>query len=70
MDDLSTKTPYRSISVKKCSPHVGAEIGNIDLTRPLNDLELSELKRAFTDHGVLFFRNQKISFDDHARLGE
>jgi len=70
MDDLSAKTPYRYLTVKKCSPNVGAEIGNIDLTKPLHDGEIAELKRAFTEHGVVFFRNQKISFDDHARLGE
>ena len=62
--------PYQTITVKKCSPTIGAEIGNIDLTRPFTDLELAEVKRAFTEHSVLFFRNQKISFDDHARLGE
>jgi len=36
----------------------------------LSDMELTEVKRAFTEHSVLFFRNQKISFDDQARLGE
>jgi len=28
-------TPYRTIEVSPYSPHVGAEIGGIDLTRPL-----------------------------------
>ena len=27
--------PYRTIEVIPYSPHIGAEIGNIDLTRPL-----------------------------------
>jgi taurine dioxygenase len=45
-------------------------IGNIDLTRPLSDAEVAELRRAFTEYSVLFFRNQKIGFDDHARLAE
>jgi len=62
--------PYQAITVKKCSPTIGAEIENIDLTRPLSNMELTEVKRAFTEHSVLFFRNQKISFDDQARLGE
>src|SRR5438874_1787320 len=61
---------YRVITVKRCSPAIGAEIGNIDLTRPLTDLELAELKRAFTENLVLFFRDQKISFKDHVRLAE
>ena len=61
---------YKAITVTRCSPTIGAEIGNIDLTRPLTDLELSELKRAFTDNLVVFFRDQKISFEDHVRLAE
>lgn len=70
MDGQGSTTTYRTISVKRCSPTIGAEIGNIDLTRPLTDLELAEVKRAFTENLVLFFRNQRISFDDHIRLGE
>jgi taurine dioxygenase len=61
---------YKAITVTRCSPTVGAEIGNIDLTRPLTELELAELKRAFTENLVLFFRDQKISFEDHVRLAE
>ena len=70
MDGHISSTAYRAITVRRVSPHIGAEIGNIDLTRPLTDLELAELKRAFTENLVLFFRNQRISFDDHARLAE
>ena len=70
MDGSGSSEVYRSISVAPCSPHVGAEIGNIDLTRPLTDLEIAELRRAFTEHLVVFFRDQKISFEDHVRLGE
>jgi taurine dioxygenase len=65
-----TQEAYRAITVTRCSPAIGAEIGNIDLTRPLTELELSELKRAFTENLVVFFRNQKISFEDHVRLAE
>ena len=60
--------PYRTIEVTPYSPHVGAEIGGIDLTGPLPAERLAELRRAFTDHLVLFFRDQEIGFDDHARL--
>ena len=62
--------PYRTIEVSPYSPHVGAEIGGIDLTRPLPAEQLAELRRAFTEHLVLFFRDQQIGFDDHARLAE
>ena len=70
MDGYGSNEGYRAITVSRCSPYIGAEIGNIDLTRPLSDLEVAELKRAYTENLVLFFREQKISFDDHVRLAE
>lgn len=70
MDGLVSSAKYEAITVTPASPTVGAEIGNIDLTRPLTEPELAEVKRAFLEFGVLFFRDQKISFDDHARLAE
>ena len=68
MDGLGGDRGYRTITVTPCSPHIGAEIGNIDLTRPLGARVLAELRRAFTEHLVVFFRDQEIDFDDHARL--
>jgi taurine dioxygenase len=70
MDGIGGNEGYRALTVTRCSPHIGAEIGNIDLTRPLSELELAELKRAFTENLVLFFRDQKIGHDDHVRLAE
>ena len=48
MDGPGGNEAYRALTVTRCSPHVGAEVGNIDLTRPLSELELTELKRAYT----------------------
>src|SRR3954469_5173358 len=62
------REPYSSITVTPISPTIGAEIGNIDLTKPLSELEVKELHRAFTEHLVIFFRDQKISWDDQERL--
>jgi taurine dioxygenase len=60
---------YTSIKVTPVSPHIGAEIGDIDLTRPLSNQQVEELHRAFAEHLVIFFRDQKIGFEDHKRLG-
>ena len=43
---------------------VGAEVTAIDL-RQLTDGEEAQLKQAFSDHGVLFFRNQSLTQEDH-----
>jgi taurine dioxygenase len=60
---------YEAITVQPASPHIGAEIGNIDLTKPLPNNQVEELHRAFIQYQVIFFRDQKISFDDQIRLG-
>lgn len=59
---------YTKIEVTPVTPHVGAEIGNIDLTQPLSDLEVSELHRALTEFGVIFFRDQPIDLSHHETL--
>jgi taurine dioxygenase len=47
--------------VKKCSPHIGAEIGGVDLTGTLGKAELEEIHTALNEFGVVFFRNQKLT---------
>jgi taurine dioxygenase len=59
---------YETISVTPTSPHIGAEIGRIDLTRPLSNKQVEELHDAFARYLVIFFRDQKISFEDQIRL--
>jgi len=56
------------ITITPCSPHVGAEIGNIDLTKPLSDELRRAVYDAFLKYGVIFFRDQDISFEDQMRL--
>jgi taurine dioxygenase len=63
-------TSYIDITVNPCTPAIGAEISGIDLLKPLSDAQADELRRAFVDRQVLFFRDQEISFDDHVRLAE
>jgi len=70
MGGADADVDYHAVTVTPYSPTIGAEIGNVDLTRPLSKIEVSELRRALIDHLVLFFRDQKVSFDDHARLAE
>ena len=59
---------YDTITVTPCSPHIGAEIGNVDLTRPLTNRQVQEVHDAIIAHGVIFFRNQKVDFESHERL--
>jgi taurine dioxygenase len=50
-------------------PGVGAEITDVDLRR-VTDGEMDAIKVAYADHGVLFFRDQDLSEDDHIAFGE
>jgi taurine dioxygenase len=59
---------YDTITVTPCTPHIGAEIGNIDLTQPLSNRQVDEVHDAIIAHGVIFFRNQKIDFAAHERF--
>jgi taurine dioxygenase len=59
---------YQHIIVTPSSPSVGAEIGGVDLTRPLDAPVIEEIRRAFLEHGVVFFHDQPMSFEDHRRF--
>jgi taurine dioxygenase len=54
--------------VKPLSPHVGAEIGGIDLTKPLSPQQVKELTDALAKHGVIFFHDQPIDLEMHRRF--
>ena len=59
---------YETITVAKSSPHVGAEIGNVDLTKPLSNREAEEIRFALNENGVVFFRNQKMDPESQDRF--
>lgn len=44
---------------------VGAEILGIDLSRPLQPEALAQVRAAFAEHGVIFFRDQSITEQQH-----
>ncbi len=59
---------YQSISVTPLTPHIGAEIGDINLAKPLSNHEVKELHDAFAEFQVIFFRDQPIDLDAHVAL--
>ena len=60
---------YKTITVSPLTPHIGAEIGGIDLTQALSDRQVQELHDALTEYLVIFFRDQPIDFEAHKTLG-
>ena len=61
---------YRLIRVEPVSPHVGAEISGVDLARPVDDGVFAEIRRAFGQYGVVFFRDQQLTPEQHVAFAE
>jgi taurine dioxygenase len=64
-----SRAPYNSITVDRLTPIIGAEVGGVDLSKPLNDEQLAEVRRAFLENHVLVFRDQHLSVDQHKAFG-
>jgi taurine dioxygenase len=60
---------YQSIEVKKLTPTIGAEIFGVDLAKPLGNQQFQEVHDALMDNLVVFFRDQKMSIDQHKDFG-
>lgn len=60
---------YQTIDVAPLTPVLGAEIRGVDLSAPLGDAQLTEVKDAFVEHSVLIFRDQELDREDHKRFG-
>lgn len=50
-----------SIEVVPTGAALGAEIRGVNLAEPLGDNAFAIIERAFDEHGVIFFRDQKIA---------
>ena len=52
---------YRKIEVKRVAGALGAEIHGADLRQALADETVAEIRRAFLEHLVVFFRDQELT---------
>lgn len=60
---------YLRVEVVKLSPNIGAEVLGVDLSTPLDGETLGEVKRALIENGVIFFRDQTLTIDQHKAFG-
>ena len=56
---------YKIIKTKPVSGALGAEVSSVDLSKPLNKKTLEEIKSAWLENQVLFFRNQSLTPEQH-----
>lgn len=49
------------LNITALGPYIGAQVANLDLTRPLSDAQFEQLYHALLRHQVLFLRDQAIT---------
>ena len=59
------RNDYQHITVSPISGALGAEIGNVDLAADNEERVYDEIHRALLENLVIFFRDQKISPEQH-----
>ena len=71
---IGARESFRTIAVAPVAGALGAEITGIDLARELTDESVREIRQAWLDHLVVFFRDQELDPDQFLafarRIGE
>jgi taurine dioxygenase len=63
-----TTTDVSGIDLHPVTPSIGAMVAGVDLRQPLHDETFALLHDALLRHGVLFFRDQHLTDDQHLAL--
>jgi len=66
--DRLASLQWQHFDAEQIGVTVGARISGVDLTQPLGDAVLGELRTALHDYKVLFFRDQPLTAHAHAAL--
>jgi len=59
-----TDVVYRAITVTPIADALGAEISGVDLASDLPEETVAEIRRAWLEHLVVFFRDQALGLDE------
>ena len=57
--------PYRAIEVRPIAGALGAEMHGADLAKPLDPATVAEIRRAFLENLVIFFRDQALTLEQY-----
>ena len=60
---------YQAIRVEKLTPHIGAEVHGVDLSKSLDERTFKEIHEALTENQVIFFRDQHLTPEQHKAFG-
>jgi taurine dioxygenase len=63
-----------ALELRKLSYALGAEVCGVDVAKPMSEGFFGEIYQAFLDHGILLFRDQQVTREQHIefsrRFGE
>jgi alpha-ketoglutarate-dependent 2,4-dichlorophenoxyacetate dioxygenase len=59
-----------AITVVPVTPSFAAEIGDVDLSRPIHPVDIEAIKDAFPKYAVLIFPDQQLSQDQHLEFAQ
>ena len=66
---LSPLTPVSSVQITPLGPTIGAEIGGVDLSQPLDDATIGAIRDALMAYKVICFRDQDITPEQQLAFG-
>lgn len=58
-----------TLTLHPVTPALGAEVEGVDLTAPLSDELIAEIRKAVVQYKVIFFRDQNITQEQHVAFG-
>lgn len=67
---MAVEVQPQAITVTELTPYLGAEIGGVDLRKPLSASEVRQIHAALIKHQVIFFRDQPLELADQVRFGK
>lgn len=65
MGEPALNLDYRAIGVHPLATWIGAEISGVDLASGPSDEQMAEIRRAFADYSVIFFRDNPMTPEQH-----
>jgi taurine dioxygenase len=65
MSRVDALDDFKHIEVRPLSGAIGAQIYGLDLSCHIPDAQFAEIRHAFHHYGVIFFRNQKLTPEQH-----
>ncbi len=54
-----------TLKIRKLSHALGAQVCDVDVSSPMSEGAFGEIYQAFLEHGILLFRNQDITREQH-----